>query len=136
VRVKGAATCALDVNPINHYQLSVGCSDSMVRLYDMRMLTIPSTGNIEVCANVVTYIYSDTTGYIGIQSLCCLPLPTNKEHTYRHRRVTSLAYSRDGNEILVNYSGDDVYVYRTKLTLRHNSHVLTHTFSAIYNKQS
>lgn len=58
---------------------------------------------------------TDATGIIGLRSLCPMPLgffaQQCAEATLRPRRVTSVAYSRTGDELLVNFSGDTMCLY-------------------------
>uniref|UniRef100_A0A914WAP7 Uncharacterized protein n=1 Tax=Plectus sambesii TaxID=2011161 RepID=A0A914WAP7_9BILA len=39
------STCSIDVDTTRPWSLAVGCSDSLVRLYDMRRLNKPSSGS-------------------------------------------------------------------------------------------
>ncbi|XP_071800939.1 DDB1- and CUL4-associated factor 6-like isoform X1 [Asterias amurensis] len=90
------AVTSLAVNPIMPYQLGVGCSDSSVRVFDRRMLGTRSTGN-----------YSGR----GIQGMFCRFCPPHLQNKYN--RPTSLQYSASGNELLVSYSSDYIYLFGT-----------------------
>ncbi|XP_072035667.1 DDB1- and CUL4-associated factor 6-like [Amphiura filiformis] len=88
------AVTSLAVNPIVPYHLGVGCSDSSVRVFDRRMLGTRATGN-----------------YIGrgIQGMFSRFCPGHLQNKYS--RPTSLHYSADGQDILVSYSTDYVYLF-------------------------
>ncbi|XP_038058994.1 DDB1- and CUL4-associated factor 6-like isoform X3 [Patiria miniata] len=87
---------SLAINPIMPYHLGVGCSDSTVRVFDRRMLGTRSTGN-----------YSGR----GVQGMFCRFCPPHLQNKYN--RPTSLQYSTAGNEILVSYSSDYIYLFAT-----------------------
>uniref|UniRef100_A0A5F9CC77 DDB1 and CUL4 associated factor 6 n=1 Tax=Oryctolagus cuniculus TaxID=9986 RepID=A0A5F9CC77_RABIT len=91
-RIKTSSLCP----PIPYY-LAVGCSDSSVRIYDRRMLGTRATGN---------YAGRGTTGMVAR----FIPSHLNNKSC----RVTSLCYSEDGQEILVSYSSDYIYLFDPK----------------------
>ncbi|KAK3608451.1 hypothetical protein CHS0354_035454 [Potamilus streckersoni] len=91
------AVTSLAVNPMLPWQLAIGCSDSSVRIYDRRMLGTHATGN---------YSGKGTTGLI------CRFVPPNLED--RSYRITSLNYNPSGEEILVSYSTEYIYLFGTK----------------------
>ncbi|XP_070568006.1 DDB1- and CUL4-associated factor 6-like isoform X2 [Ptychodera flava] len=91
------AVTSLAVNPILPYHLAVGCSDSSVRVFDRRMLGTRATGHY--------------TGR-GIQGMFARFCPPQLVRKYC--RPTSLSYSPDGEEILVSYSSDYIYLFNTK----------------------
>ncbi|KAL1139560.1 hypothetical protein AAG570_006542, partial [Ranatra chinensis] len=85
------AVTALTVNSVSPYQLAIGCSDSTVRLYDRRMLNPRET-------NVVKPIdYYIAPGMEG-----------------RSYRITSLSFSPGGEDILVSYSSEHLYLFGVK----------------------
>ncbi|XP_032888917.1 DDB1- and CUL4-associated factor 6 isoform X3 [Amblyraja radiata] len=93
INCRRAAT-SIAICPLMPYYLSVGCSDSSVRLYDRRMLGTRATGS---------YNARSTTG------MCARFVPPHL--TNKSCRVTSLCYSSDGQEILVSYSSDYIYLF-------------------------
>ncbi|XP_073431674.1 DDB1- and CUL4-associated factor 6 isoform X4 [Dendrobates tinctorius] len=93
VHCRRAAT-SITVCPPAPYYLAVGCSDSSVRIYDRRML---STGN-----------YSNR----GTMGMCVRFVPPHLAN--KSCRVTSLCYSEDGEEVLVSYSSDYIYLFDPK----------------------
>lgn len=85
------AVTAMSVNATAPFELAIGCSDSTVRLFDRRMLGTKSTGmNMKQA-----------------EPLCAFTVPTFK----RAYRITSLCFSPEGEEILVSYSSDDLYLF-------------------------
>ncbi|KAM4044529.1 DDB1- and CUL4-associated factor 6 isoform 2-T2 [Anomaloglossus baeobatrachus] len=93
VHCRRAAT-SITVCPPAPYYLAVGCSDSSVRIYDRRML---GTGN-----------YSNR----GTMGMCVRFVPPHLAN--KSCRVTSLCYSEDGEEVLVSYSSDYIYLFNPK----------------------
>ncbi|XP_069725459.1 DDB1- and CUL4-associated factor 6 isoform X6 [Phaenicophaeus curvirostris] len=96
INCRRAATSVAICPPIPYY-LAVGCSDSSVRIYDRRMLGTRATGN-----------YAGR-GTVGMVARFVPPHLSN-----RSCRVTSLCYSEDGQEILVSYSSDYIYLFDPK----------------------
>ncbi|XP_072116511.1 DDB1- and CUL4-associated factor 6 isoform X7 [Mobula birostris] len=93
INCRRAAT-SIAICPLMPYYLSVGCSDSSVRIYDRRMLGTRATGSYNARA---------TTG------MCARFVPPHL--TNKSCRVTSLCYSNDGQDILVSYSSDYIYLF-------------------------
>ncbi|XP_069034825.1 DDB1- and CUL4-associated factor 6 isoform X6 [Lepisosteus oculatus] len=96
INCRRAAT-SISICPLVPYYLAVGCSDSSVRIYDRRMLGTRATGN---------YMGRGTTG------MCVRFVPAHLSN--KSCRVTSLCYSGDGQEILVSYSSDYIYLFDPK----------------------
>ncbi|KAK9506953.1 hypothetical protein O3M35_008795 [Rhynocoris fuscipes] len=82
------AVTALTVNNVMPYQLAIGCSDSTVRLYDRRMLRI---GFGDSTKPYESYVAPGMDG--------------------RSYRITSLSFSPKGEEILVSYSSEHIYLF-------------------------
>ncbi|KAM9343625.1 DDB1- and CUL4-associated factor 6 isoform 5-T5 [Pholidichthys leucotaenia] len=96
INCRRAAT-SISISPLMPYYLAVGCSDSSVRIYDRRMLGTRATGN---------YMGRGTTG------MCVRFVPAHLSN--KSCRVTSLCYSEDGQEVLVSYSSDYIYLFDPK----------------------
>uniref|UniRef100_A0A665V8M3 Ddb1 and cul4 associated factor 6 n=1 Tax=Echeneis naucrates TaxID=173247 RepID=A0A665V8M3_ECHNA len=96
INCRRAAT-SISISPLVPYYLAVGCSDSSVRIYDRRMLGTRATGN---------YTGRGTTG------MCVRFVPAHLSN--KSCRVTSLCYSEDGQEVLVSYSSDYIYLFDPK----------------------
>ncbi|KAG8189042.1 hypothetical protein JTE90_025479 [Oedothorax gibbosus] len=88
---------SLAVNPYMPYQLAVGCADSSVRIYDRRMLCTQNGSGA-----------SSSNGAEALMS--CFTVPDFTQN----RRITSLCYSADGQEMLVSYSSDYIYLFDIK----------------------
>lgn len=82
------AVTALTVNSAFSYQLAIGCSDSTVRIYDRRMLGGSGGDNAKP---LMTYIAPGMEG--------------------RSFRITSLSFSPRGEDILVSYSSEHLYLF-------------------------
>ncbi|KAG8238455.1 hypothetical protein J437_LFUL002912 [Ladona fulva] len=93
------AVTALSVNPAAPYQLAIGCSDSTVRMFDRRMLGTRATGS-SVCEVATSF-----------GPFCSFSVPEFEGHSYR---ITSLSFSPDGEEVLVSYSSDYLYLFSMK----------------------
>uniref|UniRef100_A0A6Q2Z5V5 Ddb1 and cul4 associated factor 6 n=1 Tax=Esox lucius TaxID=8010 RepID=A0A6Q2Z5V5_ESOLU len=93
INCRRAAT-SISICSLVPYYLAVGCSDSSVRIYDRRMLGTRATGN---------YMGRGTTG------MCVRFVPAHLSN--KSCRVTSLCYSGDGQEVLVSYSSDYIYLF-------------------------
>nr|CAD7196113.1 unnamed protein product [Timema douglasi] len=91
------AVTALSVNPTAPYQLAIGCSDSTVRMFDRRMLGTKASGG------------SESTR--ALRPLCSFTVPQFEDRSYR---ITSLCFSPDGEDILVSYSSDHLYLFSVK----------------------
>ncbi|KAM4699473.1 DDB1- and CUL4-associated factor 6 isoform 2-T3 [Discoglossus pictus] len=96
INCRRAAT-SVAICPPAPYYLAVGCSDSSVRIYDRRMLGTRATNN---------YANRGTTG------MCVRFVPSHLSN--KSCRVTSLCYSEDGQEVLVSYSSDYIYLFDPK----------------------
>ncbi|KAH0951033.1 hypothetical protein HN011_010132 [Eciton burchellii] len=88
------AVTALSVNPVLPHQIAIGCSDSTVRTYDRRTLGTTAT---------------DTKA--ADRTLCSFTVPEFEGNSYR---ITSLSYSPDGQDVLVSYSSDHLYLFSIK----------------------
>ncbi|XP_043272635.1 DDB1- and CUL4-associated factor 6-like isoform X3 [Venturia canescens] len=88
------AVTALSVNPLVPHQVAIGCSDSTVRTFDRRMLATRDPDNGE--SAWPTSIFS---------------VPEFEGNSYR---ITSLSYSPDGQDVLVSYSSDHLYLFSIK----------------------
>ncbi|XP_017786318.1 PREDICTED: DDB1- and CUL4-associated factor 6-like isoform X2 [Nicrophorus vespilloides] len=85
------AVTALAINPMTTHHLSIGCSDSAVRLYDRRWLSTQCSLDVN-----------------GGTPFCTFMAPRMEERPYR---ITSLGYSEDGKDMLVSYSCDHLYLF-------------------------
>ncbi|XP_068139623.1 DDB1- and CUL4-associated factor 6-like [Drosophila tropicalis] len=90
------AVTAMDVAPINTHLLAIGCSDSIVRIYDRRKM---SPGH-------------DSSGANETQPLKAYPIPLS--FTRRHYRPTCVKFNSDESELLVSYSMEQLYLFDLK----------------------
>ncbi|XP_066594229.1 DDB1- and CUL4-associated factor 6-like isoform X2 [Prorops nasuta] len=91
------AVTALSVNPVSPHQIAIGCSDSTVRTFDRRTLGTPATG------------WTEDNG--AVRPMCSFTVPEFEGNSYR---ITSLSYSPDGQDVLVSYSSDHLYLFSIK----------------------
>ncbi|CAK9820866.1 DDB1- and CUL4-associated factor 6 [Anthophora plagiata] len=91
------AVTALSVNLTSPHQIAIGCSDSTVRIFDRRTLGTAATG------------WTDAPGSVRV--LCSFTVPEFEGNSYR---ITSLNYSPDGQDVLVSYSSDHLYLFNVK----------------------
>uniref|UniRef100_A0A674DWQ5 DDB1- and CUL4-associated factor 6-like n=1 Tax=Salmo trutta TaxID=8032 RepID=A0A674DWQ5_SALTR len=91
------AVTSMTISPVESFYLATGCSDSSVRIYDRRMLGTIATGF--------------QTGS-GVAGMCARFVPRHLVN--KSCRVTSLAYSRDGREVLASYASDCLYLFDPK----------------------
>ncbi|XP_051161257.1 DDB1- and CUL4-associated factor 6-like isoform X2 [Leptopilina boulardi] len=91
------AVTALSVNPVMLHQIAIGCSDSTVRTFDRRMLSTHATGS--------------TDNGLTSRPLSSFTVPEFDGNSYR---ITSLSYSPDGQDVLVSYSSDHLYLFSIK----------------------
>ncbi|KAJ8977896.1 hypothetical protein NQ317_012397 [Molorchus minor] len=85
------AVTALAISPTSSHQLAVGCADSTVRIYDRRFLS------------------TQPEEHLLAQPFCTFVAPQFEDD--RHYRITSLSYSNDGQDMLVSYSSDYLYLF-------------------------
>uniref|UniRef100_A0A8C7VCX9 Uncharacterized protein n=1 Tax=Oncorhynchus mykiss TaxID=8022 RepID=A0A8C7VCX9_ONCMY len=91
------AVTSIAISPVESFYLATGCSDSSVRIYDRRMLGTIATGF--------------QTGS-GVAGMCARFVPRHLLN--KSCRVTSLAFSRDGREVLASYASDYLYLFDPK----------------------
>lgn len=94
------AVTSISVNPMFSYQIAVGCSDSNVRIFDRRLLGTRSTG-----------FMGETTGLNALISRFSV-----QELGEKQRRITSVSFRPDGQEVLASYSSDYIYIFDPKET--------------------
>ncbi|KAL1022292.1 hypothetical protein UPYG_G00024700 [Umbra pygmaea] len=91
------AVTSMSISPVESFYLAAGCSDSSVRIYDRRMLGTIATGF--------------QTGS-GVAGMCVRFVPRHLAN--KSCRVTSLAYSRDGRQVLASYTSECLYLFDPK----------------------
>ncbi|XP_014229995.1 DDB1- and CUL4-associated factor 6-like isoform X1 [Trichogramma pretiosum] len=113
------AVTAISVNPIMSHQVAIGRADSLVQIYDRRMLGTPTIGLKDSKAK--------------IEPLHSFTVPEFEGNPYR---ITSLSFSPDGHDVLVSYSSDHLYLFSMKDRGRNQSKIGSTTFSPNAKKSS
>ncbi|XP_055585735.1 DDB1- and CUL4-associated factor 6-like [Uranotaenia lowii] len=91
-----SAVTAMTLAPATMNYIAVGSSDSHVRIYDRRFLKL---------------VDCSVPGSPNDRHTVPVKMFTNPSMEKRSFRVTSIAYSRDESELLVNYSSDHLYLF-------------------------
>ncbi|XP_022224178.1 DDB1- and CUL4-associated factor 6-like isoform X2 [Drosophila obscura] len=91
------AVTAMDVAPFNYNNVAIGCSDSIIRLYDRRMLANTGSASFSVGSTIPLKAY---------------PIPM--EYTRRHYRPTCVKFNINESELLVSYSMEQIYLFDLK----------------------
>ncbi|CAB3254277.1 unnamed protein product [Arctia plantaginis] len=117
------------VNPRRPYQLAVGANDFYVRLYDTRMIKLAKLqyGGEQVNSSTSRQIWERQNlrcsraghgdpdnnipkGAVHYFAPGHLSMEPN-EHTFPKKATTYVAFSHDGNELLVNLGSEQVYLF-------------------------
>ena len=99
----------LDINPIRQEQVAVGALDAYVRIYDMRMLSLSCQSSEIGTQPDPSCLAYFSPGHISQQHLCCRGVGVSASGN--GAACTYVSFSPYGNELLVNLSGDHVYLY-------------------------
>ena len=96
----------LDVNPVHSEQIAVGALDAYVRVYDRRVMSVGYP-----CTELSPRPDPSCLAHFA-------PGHVSQAHHRSHRHNSSLSctylcFSPCGSELLVNMSGEHVYLYRT-----------------------
>lgn len=101
-----ASVTAMSCSPISHNYLAIGCSDSIIRIYDRRFLKLvefPSTSE-----NSTPTALSSMSADMQTVPVKMYKIPNDQKRSYR---VTSVNYSRDERELLVSFSSEYLYLF-------------------------
>jgi WD and tetratricopeptide repeats protein 1 len=90
------------INPRRPEQLAIGCSDCYVRLYDRRMISLITAGDNQADNLSKGCVQYYAPGHLQSSS---------SEKTHRYITVTYVSFSPDGTELLVNYGGEQIYLF-------------------------
>eukprot|EP00102_Acyrthosiphon_pisum_P006100 XP_001951644.2 PREDICTED: WD and tetratricopeptide repeats protein 1-like [Acyrthosiphon pisum] len=104
---KISAKC-LDINKLRTEQLAVGASDKYVRLYDRRKIQSVSSFDVKHLSEYDGNNINSALQYFVPGHTC---LNDNETKKKKNNIITNLAFSHDGQELLVNYSCEYVYLY-------------------------
>ena len=103
----------VDVNPVRSEQIAVGALDAYVRLYDTRVLTLKPPSTDLSTSPDPSCLAHFAPGHISNQHA------RKGHHAISNTLATTyLTFSPCGTELLVNLSGEQVYLY----SLQHDSH--------------
>ena len=107
---QGTSQCkCLDVNPIRSEQIAVGALDAYVRVYDTRVLSLKKSSRDASNQGDPSCLAHFAPGHISN------PRTRKLRKAYNSLACTYVTFSPDGTELLVNLSGDQVYLYDTVL---------------------
>lgn len=93
-------------SPISHNYIAVGSSDSNVRIYDRRYLSL---------------IDFSVAGSPADKHTLPVKVFTIPSYEKRPFRVTSINYSMDESELLVSYSSDHLYLFDVTKEVKSNN---------------
>ena len=96
----------IDINPVRTEQIAVGALDAYARIYDARLCTVRSSGS-SLPHNDPSCIALFSPGHINSSTSPQL----SRRHPSSTVASTYLTFSNDGRELLVNLSGEQVYLY-------------------------
>lgn len=91
-----SAITAMSLAPITNHYIAVGSSDSVIRIYDRRYLSL------------IDFSSAATPRERHTIPVKAFPIPSTTKRTYR---VTSVEYSPEETDLLVNYSSDYLYIF-------------------------
>ena len=102
----GSTQCkCISINPARPEQIAIGAMDPYVRIYDTRLCSLRRSAKQEVHYGDPSCLAHFAPGHISNPSSKKLKKSINSLAT------TYLTFSPDGKELLVNLSGDHVYLY-------------------------
>ena len=102
----GTTQCkCISINPTRPEQIAVGAMDPYVRIYDTRVCSIRRSVKQEVQYGDPSCLAHFAPGHISN------PHSRKNRKPYNTLATTYLSFSPDGRELLVNLSGEHVYLY-------------------------
>jgi len=109
---KKIKTKCLDINQLRTEQLAVGACDPYVRLYDRRMIQSLSSFDVKHPSKYVS-LYGGNNVNNALQYFVPGDIHSNSNEPKQQLKnvISYLTFSPDGQELLVNYSCDYVYLY-------------------------
>ncbi|XP_060859889.1 WD and tetratricopeptide repeats protein 1-like [Metopolophium dirhodum] len=109
---KKIKTKCLDINQLRTEQLAVGACDQYVRLYDRRMIQSLSSFDVKHPSKYVS-LYGGNNVNNALQYFVPGHIHSNDNEPKKKKIyvISYLTFSPDGQELLVNYSCDYVYLY-------------------------
>lgn len=105
------------INPTRTHLLAIGANDIFTRVYDRRMITLNTLKLVDRQNNthprvsrVLTPDYQDNLTKGCVQYYCPGHLNLNVTDSL-NKTATFLTFSPDGNELLVNYGAEQIYLF-------------------------
>ncbi len=99
----------IDINPVRTEQIAVGALDAYVRIYDARLCTPKSSAS--TLGTKTTTLPQTDPSCIACFSPGHIYNFTSRRHSCNPVASTYVSFSSDGQELLVNLSGEQVYLY-------------------------
>lgn len=100
----------IDINPVRTEQIAVGALDAYARIYDARLCSLRSPERVPSNSNRGD---PSCIAFFAPGHLCNVSPPRPKKSSCSNVASTYLAFSADGEDLLVNLSGEQVYLYST-----------------------
>lgn len=97
----GEVKC-IAINPRRPEQLAIGSNDCYVRIYDRRMISLLSLGTSDQDNLTKGCVQYYAPGHLQSSSM---------DKSQRYTTVTYISFSPNGSEILVNYGGEQIYLF-------------------------
>lgn len=106
------------INPTRSHLLAIGANDIFTRVYDRRMITLNSlklddrlnSSNRRAARQINSPDYQDNLTKACVQYYCPGHLNLNVTEN-SNKTATYLTFSPDGNELLVNYGAEQIYLF-------------------------
>lgn len=102
-----AAVTAMSYGPVSHNYLAVGCSDSIIRIFDRRYLKLVEFPSVEP-SNSPPAALSSFSREMQTVPVKMFKMPSDERRTYR---ITSVVYSSNELELLVSFSSEYLYLF-------------------------
>jgi nuclear receptor interaction protein len=106
----GACT-SMSVAPISNNYLSVGCADSVVRIYDRRYLKLVEFSSDSPSTSATSSPLSKIGPEMMTKPVKMFKIPNNEKRSFR---ITSVNFSSDDSQLLVSFSSEYLYLFNMK----------------------
>lgn len=103
--LNSSSVTAMSCSPISNNYLSIGCSDSLIRVYDRRFLKLVE---IPTVSEGTPPSLSSLSAEYQTEPVKIYKIPNDQKRSYR---ITSVNYSKDERELLVSYSSEYLYLF-------------------------
>lgn len=99
----------IDINPVQTEQIAVGAFDAYARIYDARLCTARSSSDRSSSSQGDP----SCVAFFSPGHLSCSSSSWSKRDARNSVAATYVSFSSSGQELLVNLSGEQVYLYNT-----------------------